>query len=231
MTAYFTAAGSIPFTVALGLVLVMAIFEILSVSLGLGLSEMVDSLLPDLDGGLAADVDGIDSASSANSLTRLLAWFRIGEVPVVMLFIIFLTGFGMSGLLLQYLARQAIEHPLPYPLAVPLALACTVPLVRAGGGILGRYMPKDETYAVSEKSFQGMVATLTLGEAANGKAAQAKLYDKHGQSHYILVEPAEPETCFSQGDQVIIVAKKGALYQVIDAAGAARNAETAKGED
>lgn len=226
MLEYFLGQGNTPFTVALTIVFAMTLIEIASASLGVGLSEMVDSFLPEFDAEVDLDVDGLDSASSGSatsSVVKLLAWFRIGEVPVVMLFIIFLTGFGMVGLLLQYLVREIAGLVLPYSIAVPVALACAIPGVRFCGGLLGKYMPKDETYAVSERSFQGLVATLTLGNAAEGKPAQAKLYDKHGQSHYIMVEPDSPGDHFSQGDQVIVVRQSGALFKVIDAAGAAKD--------
>ena len=226
MFEYFLGPGNTPFTVALVLMFAMTVIEIVSISLGIGLSEIVDSFLPEFDADIDLDVDGLDSmdsGSSASSILKILAWFRIGEVPVVMLFIIFLTGFGMSGLLLQYLARETVGTIFPYLLVVPVAFACAVPMVRAGGGVLGKYMPKDETYAVSEKSFHGLVATVTLGTAKAGKPAQAKLYDKHGQSHYILVEPDDSDGCFNQGNQVIVVGQVGATYKVIGAAGAAKD--------
>ncbi|WP_163336224.1 YqiJ family protein [Desulfopila sp. IMCC35008] len=230
MVEYFLSPGNTPFTVALGLMVVMTVIEIISASLGMGLSEMVDSFLPELDADVDVDMDmdgldGVDGGSAPGSLVQLLAWFRVGEVPVVMLFIVFLTGFGMSGLAVQYLMHQIVGFGLPTVVAVVIALAASAPTVRFCGGLLGKYMPQDETYAVSEKSFQGMVATLTLGTAKAGKPAQAKLRDKHGQTHYIMVEPDNPAESFEQGEKTIIVDQAGAIYKVIDASGSAMTDE------
>lgn len=223
MVDYFLAPGNTPFTVALVLMVVMTVIEVISASFGMGLSEMVDSFLPEFEADIDLDIDGLDGVEGTppGSLMQFLAWFRVGEVPVVMLFIVFLTGFGMSGLLVQYALHETVGFRLPTWGAVIVALAAAAPVVRFCGGLLGKYMPQDETYAVSEESFHGMVATLTLGNAEQGKPAQAKLRDKHGQTHYIMVEPDNPGESFQQGSQTLIVGRKGAVYKVIDASGTA----------
>lgn len=225
MVEFFLETSNTPFVIALAVMVAMTIIEIISASLGMGLSEMVDSVIPEFDADIDIDVDidadaDIDIAGSGgpgDSLVKLLAWFRVGEVPVIMLFIVFLTGFGLSGLSIQFIIALLTGKTIPAVIAVVPALLCSIPIVRVCGGVLGKYMPKDETYAVSEESFPGMVATLTLGTAAHGKPAEAKLKDKHGQTHYILVEPDNPEEKFSQGDKTIIVSKNGAVYKVIAA--------------
>lgn len=220
MIDFLLTPANTPFVVALGIMLALAVIEVLSVSLGMGLSEMLDSLVPDMDVDVDIDVDVEGDVSAVggpvDSLMKVLAWLRIGEVPVVMLLVVFLTGFGLSGLVLQYVVNALIGKTLPGGLAVIPAMFVAVPMVRYFGGLLGKYMPQDETYAVSEGSFPGMVATVTMGVAKVGKPAQAKLKDKHGQTHYILVEPDNPGETFSQGDKTIIVSQNGAVYKVID---------------
>lgn len=209
--------GNTPFLVALGLMLAMAVLEIFSTVLGLAFSELIDSVLPDFDIDLEIDMDAADGAPSSGAIVNLLSWFRIGEVPVVMLFIVFLTGFGLVGLCLQFLCVSIAGFYLPVLLAVAVAFVAAIFLVRICGGLIGKYMPKDETTAVSEKSFYGMTATITMGVAKSGKPAQAKLHDKFGQAHYIMVEP-DLEGCeFKAGDKVIVVAQNGAFFKVIEA--------------
>lgn len=214
-----------PFIIALGVMLVFTVIEVISASLGMGLSEMVDSVLPefdaDIDADISADLDAGEPAGGTDSLVKILAWFRVGEVPVIMLFIVFLTGFGLSGLFIQYVAVSIMSKAIPIPIAAGGAIFASIPTVRFCGGLLGKYMPKDETYAVSEKSFYGLVATLTLGTAKAGQPAQAKLHDKHGQTHYILVEPDNSEEQFDQEQQVIIVSQIGAIFKVIDVSSSA----------
>jgi len=220
MVDFFLSPANTPFTIALGLMISFTLIEVVTASMGMGLSDMIDSMLPEIDADIDLDMDGAD-ASGPGSVTKLLAWFRIGEVPVVMLLIVFLTGFGLSGLILQYLAVSIIQMAVPVSLAALAAFLTAIPIVRICGGVLGKFMPKDETYAVSEKSFQGKVVTITLGEARVGKPAQAKLTDQHGQTHYMMVEPDEDNQQFAQGDKAIIVGQAGAIYKIIGCTSAA----------
>lgn len=210
-----------PFAISLAVMLVFTVLEIISASFGMGFSEMVDSILPEFDADIDVDADADIhvGASDGNfdSLVKLLAWFRVGEVPVVMLFIVFLTGFGLSGLMVQYVSVSLLGIYVPTIIATGIGIIASIPVVRICGGLLGKYMPKDETYAVSEKSFYGMMATVTLGTAEPGKPAQAKIRDKHGQTHYILVEPDKPGERFATGEQAIVVKQVGAIYKVIEA--------------
>ena len=216
MIDFLLSPSNTPFVVSLTIMLAFTVIEILSASIGVGLSEMVDSLLPEIDTDLDIEADG-DISGATDSLTKLLAWFRVGQVPVVMLFIVFLTGFGVSGLSAQFMMKSVTGVTFPVSIASLLAFLAAIPTVRVCGGILGKYMPKDETEVVSEESFIGMIATLTLGAAQAGKPAQAKLTDKHKQTHYILVEPDDAAEHFGQGDQVLIVSKDGALFKIIAA--------------
>ncbi len=102
-------------------------------------------------------------------------------------------------------------------------MAVSLPLVRMLTGVIARIMPKDETEAVSEKSFIGRVAVITLGKAAKGKPAQAKLKDKFGTTHYIMVAPDLEDETFRQGDPVLIVRQAGAGYTGIANSVAALN--------
>jgi hypothetical protein len=73
-------------------------------------------------------------------------------------------------------------------------------------------IPKDETEVVSENSFIGRVAVITLGEALRGKPAEAKLTDQFGQDHYLMVEPDQEIETFPQGTEVLIVRRQGAVF-------------------
>lgn len=223
MIDFLLSPANTPFVISLAVMFAFTVIEFLSASLGMGLSEMVDSLLPEFDADIDidADTDLADVSGPTDSLSKLLAWFRIGEVPVIMLLIVFLTGFGISGLTVQFMMVSISGVTVPLYIAVILAFLAAIPTVRFCGGFLGKYMPKDETYVVSENSFIGMIATLTLGRAEAGKPAQAKFMDKHGHTHYILVEPDKSAELFEQGEKGIIVSKNGAIFKIIVADSAA----------
>ena len=80
---------------------------------------------------------------------------------------------------------------------------------------MARIIPKDETEAVSEKSFVGCVATITIGTASKGKPAQAKLRDRLGNTHYVMVEPDIDGQFFETGSEVLIVMQTGSVFTAI----------------
>lgn len=196
---------SFPFTLALVLMLLIAVVEIAAIAIGGGLSGALETLLPDLPSG--------DEAGS--SLAALLGWLRFKQVPVLMLLVIFLTGFGLSGLFIQSTVHGLFGFYLPSLLVAVPASFSALPVVRLFGGWLHRYLPGDETSVVSEQSFIGRVAVITLGTARQGHPAEAKLRDEHGQSHYLMVEPDQQEEPFPQGTHVVLTERLGSVYRAI----------------
>lgn len=202
-------AENLPFSVSLAVMIAFVLLEVISLSIGSGLSDIIDALLPDLD--LDADLPD----SSLSTFTQILSWFRVGEVPLLMLFLVALTTFGISGLLLQSLVQMVTGTLLPPLIAIIPACFCAIPFIRVTSGLLNRYMPKDETTAVSEDSLIGRPAVIIAGTATQRKPVQAKVRDEHQQAHYILVEPELPEENFKAGETVIVSGKKGAIFQAI----------------
>ena len=217
-----------PFAIALALMLLIAVLEGVTTLLGMGLSGFLDSLIPEMDVDLDVDVDvdvdmdldvdaDMDAADFHGSgpLTRMLSWLRIGQVPALVLLVIFLTAFGLLGFGIQSAAERMTGHFLPTLPAVAAAFVMALPFVRMFGGILARVMPKDETEAVAEKSFIGLVAVITTGKATAGSPAQGKLTDRYGQAHYVMIEPDEIGEEFLQGAEVLLVSQHGATFKGI----------------
>ena len=225
---FLLAAENLPFTVSIVLMLAVAALEGVTSLFGAGLSHLVDSFIPDTDvdvdfdvdvdvdfdiDGPDVDVDAIETGGSA--LTNVLGWLSVGKVPFLVLLVIFLTVFGMTGLALQGAVQTVTGTLLPGWLAAVPALIVTLPAVRIGGRGLAKIIPKDESSAVSRTTFVGRSATITLGTAAQGAPAQAKLHDEHGQAHYIMVEPDIAGESFQAGENVLLVARRGGLFRVI----------------
>lgn len=213
MLDFLTAGQNLPFTVSICLMLTITIMEGVGTLLGAGLSELFESVMPDMDLDIDADIDADISAQAG--LTKILGWFRVGEVPFLMLFIVFLTVFGLLGLTIQSIALEYIGALLPGFVAAALVFFASMPFVRMFGGLLAKIIPKDETDAVSEDSLIGRTANITLGKASKGSPAQAKLQDQHGTTHYILVEPDLDNVEFTQGTSVILVSRAGSVFKAI----------------
>jgi len=222
MYSFLTAPQNMPFSIAIVVMFLITILEMVSLSFGAGLSDLIDSILPEFDAEVDFDVEieadadvDVPDASPA-SIAKVLSWFRIGEVPVLMLFIVFLTVFGVYGLILQSLVSFFAGFLLPRFVAAVPVFIISLPSIRFIGGIMAKYMPKDETYAISEKSLIGRVATIIAGNATQGHPVQAKLKDEHGQTHYILVEPDKADEILGKGNKVVLVSQVGAVFKAIE---------------
>lgn len=203
-------AANLPFSVALAIMLLIAAIEGVGMLVGFALSGLLDNLLPDLE----LDVDAGDMADHG-AFGEFLTWLRLREVPVIVVLIAFLTSFSITGFAMQQILAGTLGFMLPALIAAPIALFVCLPGVRLFAGVLGKIMPKDETEAVGTDTFIGRPATITLGTASMGSPAQAKLKDKHGQSHYVMVAPDNESESFEQGTGVLLVRQVGSTFFAI----------------
>ncbi len=216
MWAFITAAENLPVSVALMVMLGMALLEGVGLLLGAGLSGLVDTVLPDIE----VDVD-LHEVQTPGALSQFLGWLYVGKVPFLVVLIVLLTSFGISGLILQSISQSLLGTLLPSLLVAPVALLAALPLSRLSAAALARIMPRDETEAVSSDSFIGRVAVVTTGTARQGYAAQARLNDKHGQTHYVMVEPDAGEEELASGSEILLIKKRGSHFVAITNSNAA----------
>lgn len=191
----------------------IALLEGIGTLFGAGISNALESIFPEAD--IDVDIEGPDM-DSPTALSRILSWLRIGQVPVLVLMVIFLVTFGLAGLILQNTLLTMFGFMLPASVAWIGPFALALPTMRVFGGGLAKIIPKDETSAVSHDSFVGRVATITLGKAESGKPAQAKVRDSHGKTHYIMLEPDLKEEIFEQGSEVLLVKRSGSVFYAIN---------------
>ena len=179
-------------------VLMVAIFFIEGAGLLFGVSPSgwCEGLMPDLP----------------DSTEGPLGWLHLGQVPMLVLLGIFLSGFSISGYFTQACSRALLGTLLPAWLAAIPAALVGVACVRLLGSAIARVMPSDESSAVSETSLIGRVGVVVQGVARSGNAAQMKLRDVNGRTHYVLVEPDLADQIFEEGSSVLLVKKVGARY-------------------
>lgn len=221
MFEFLTAAQNTPFAVALALLFGIALLEGITAFFGAALSDLITTLLPEmpdvdapLNTRLDSGADGVE-VQSPNALSRFLGWLRIGQVPVLMLIVVFLTGFGLIGLGIQSLSQGVLGFYWPASLAAIFAFVLSLPVVRLCGRVLAKIMPKDETDAVPMESLVGLVATITIGKASAGRPAEAKVRDVHGTTHYLMVEPDDPAESFNAGEPVLLIRLDGHRFKAI----------------
>ena len=212
MFEFITSPENIPFAVALLVLLIIAMLEGVGAIFGASISNILGSLIPDTD--FAIEMEGPD-LDSPSTFGRVLSWLRIGQVPILILIIVFLVGFGIGGLMLQKFLLVTFGRMLPAFIATIPALAISLPTVRVLGGVLNKIIPKDETSAVSKDTFIGRVAVITLGKSSKGNPAEGKVKDSFGKYHYIMVEPDNAGDIFVQGGQVLLVRRDGSKFYAI----------------
>jgi hypothetical protein len=208
------ASQNIPFATALAVMLGIAVLEGITTVFGMGLSHILETLIPHLEFDFDIDVADTDIHGGA-PLSSLLGWLHFGKVPVLMLLVIFLTGFGLSGLFIQSMVKQMTGTFLPAVVASIPAIICALPVMRIFGSVLTKILPQDETDAVSEDALIGRIATITMGKAEKGSPAEAKVRDQHRYTHYVMVEPDKAGIVFNAGEKLLLVGRKSAVYHAI----------------
>ncbi len=200
--------------------LAIGAIELISLLMGFSPSSSIESVLPevevpDIDAPDVPDADvGLDGAQ-LGPLSATLGWLSVGRLPILILFVVFLTAFGLTGYIVQALARSAIGSPINAWIAVIPALAGGAYATRHLGRWLGRIFPRDHTEAASQKELIGSYATIIRGEARRGQPAEAKTTDLRGRTHYVLIEPSEEGTTYAAGDRVFFVGKDKNIYRAV----------------
>jgi hypothetical protein len=195
----FLAPEAWPFAAALAIMVALSVLEGAGLLISHSPSHFLDGLLPEMP-------DGVDGP---------LGWLHLGKVPVLVLLILFLAGFALSGYVIQSAVQALTGHLLAsWIAAIPAALA-GFSTVSGIGALLAKVMPRDETTAISEQALLGRAGVIVRGEARNDYAAEAKVRDLQGRAHYVMVESDIEGETFTEGNNVLLVRKVGARYRCI----------------
>jgi hypothetical protein len=189
MLEFLMAPENLPFAVALLLMLMIGAVEALG--LGVGAAH--------LDVHADADVD-------------VLGWLGVGQVPLLMLIVVFLALFGLIGITLQQIVAAMAGVPLAPWNASAIAVVASLPLLGVCARGLARVVPRDETTAVGLDSLIAKRATVTVGTARRGSPARAQVRDVHGQTHYVMIEPNGDDQSLAAGETVLLVRREGDIF-------------------
>ncbi|MCB2067094.1 MAG: YqiJ family protein [Erythrobacter sp.] len=195
---------NLPFAIAFGAMLLLSVMQII------GVGDLFD-LDADLD--LDADVDASpDVGGSASIMGGITTLLGLGRVPFLIWLMVFLFLFASIGVGLQSLADDFLGAPLDALLAAVITFGLTLPVTATLVRPLGRIMPQDETDAVGIDSLVGRRATITTGKARQGYPARAKVHDRYGHVHHVMVEPHEAASEMHEGDEVLLVRREGQTF-------------------
>jgi hypothetical protein len=178
-----------PFVASLGAVGVIGLFELAAIL-------VFGPVLSHLHVDTHIDID-------SSFLSGTMSWLHIGKVPLMVLIVLFLSGFGLAGATIQ-LTLNAFGMGLADALgaAIPSA-GVGIAAVRRVGGLLAKVFADDQSVP-SVENFVGETVRIVTGTARLHLPAEAKFTDKFGQTHYVMVEPTDESEEFTEGTEVIL---------------------------
>lgn len=195
------------FAIAIALMMAIAVLEGVGLLIGFGVSQLLDGLLPDWDVS-TPDIE------DTGTLTKLLGWVKLKEVPALVALVLALTVFGTVGLIVQLIASNTVGFLLPGLIAVIAALFLSMPLIRYFAQVLGQIGFKDETAAVNTSDLIGLVATITVGQASREVPAQARCMDRFNTVHYLMVT-VDGDQVVNQGEDILLTERRGPIFKGI----------------
>lgn len=192
------AASNLPFVIALAALALIALVQVT------GLGDM-------LEGDADAD-GGLELGGFGDALTALLG---LGRVPLLIWLASLLLVFGSIGLIGQMWIADWLGAPLSAGWAVLAAGVAALPLNALAMRPLAAVMPRDETTAIALDELLRRDAEIQIGTARAGSPARAKVIDRHGQAHNVMVEPHDANTQLNAGDTVLLVRREGETFYAI----------------
>lgn len=190
---------NLPFSVALALMLMLALVQLI------GLGDIIGGE-GDLDAG--NDAMAIDAG-------LFLSFTGLGRLPFPMWLMLFLALFGLIGLSGQQLMIALTGSGITAWLAAPLAAIAALPITGRMARPLAAVLPHDETTAVSVDTLIGRQGEITIGTASQGDPARAHVEDIYGHIHHVMVEPDNEGQYFVQGEKILLVRREGNLFKAI----------------
>lgn len=197
MLSFFLDDANFWFSCAIGVVVALFILEIAGMLFGVSLLGLIDD-----QAALDADTD------TASGFTEFGSWLALDRVPLLVWLVLLLTSFGIAGLLLNFFSQALINNYFTLWLVMPVALLFGLLFTARFGSFIARLLPKQESSATTADELVGCVGHITVGVARQDSPAEGKFVDTHGQPHYLLVEPLEPEEQFSQGERILLIQKQ-----------------------
>ncbi|HCA76463.1 MAG TPA: hypothetical protein DGF36_11790 [Alteromonas sp.] len=185
------------FSCALGIVIALFILEMAGMFFGVSLLGLVDD-----QAALDADTD------TSSGFTEFGSWLALDRVPLLVWLVLLLTTFGSAGLTFNFLSLTLLDTYFARWLITLLAVIAGLFFTTRFGTFIARLLPKQESSATTADELVGTVGHITVGVARQNSPAEGKFIDAHGQPHYLLVEPLEPDEQFSQGEKILLIQKR-----------------------
>ncbi|NJK80514.1 MAG: YqiJ family protein [Chloroflexaceae bacterium] len=183
----------------------------------------------DVDANTDGDVDADTAAASSGGggcIGGMLAVLGVGRVPLLIIIMVFLLGFGATGLLTNVILENMIgSYPNMALLPVTIfSLALTVLITNRTGALVAALAPGTST-AIGIEQLVGR-AGVVVSHSVSTTYGRVQVRDRHGIAHtiYAVVSNGDP---LPDQTEVAIVAYDAAQRRfLVEALGALRKRST-----
>jgi len=192
-----------PFAISAAIMVALGGIELLTMIVGFSISELIGK-------------DFALETESHSAIGGLFLWINAGRLPLLILLILALGVFAISGFLLQAVAHS-VGTAVPVALAALAALAISLPAIRVTSRGIARIIPRDETYVVDEADFIGHVAEVSIGPLDQGLPGRVRLKDVFGNWHSVAARASPESTPLPVGASVLLVDRDARCFIAISA--------------
>ena len=192
-----------PFAIAAAIMVALGGIELLTTLVGFSVSQLVGD-------GVAVEADSHDA------LGGMFLWINAGRLPLLILIILALGLFSIIGFLLHGIAH-GLGLTMPVWIAVPVAAAGSIPLIRAASRGIARIIPRDESYAVNESDFVGHIGEVAVGPLDQGLPGRVSLKDVFGNWHSVAARASHDSNALPVGTSVLLVDRDAKSFIAISA--------------
>ena len=180
-----------PFAVAAAIMVALGGIEVITMLIGFSIGEFFGH-------DAAVEVD------SHGAFGGLFLWINAGRLPLLILIILALGLFSITGFLLHGVAH-GVGVAWPAWIGASLAAAASIPLIRTTSRGIARIIPRDESYAVNEADFIGHVGEVAIGPLDQGLPGRVRLKDVFGNWHSVPARASHDSNALPVGSNVLLV--------------------------
>ena len=192
-----------PFAIAAAMIVIVGAVEVISMTIGASLSEVL---------GHAIDFDH----EGDSNLLDAISWINVGGVPLMIFLLLLLSTFSIAGFLIQDVARL-VAGPLPASIASVGAVVVCIPLTRVCSRFIARIIPKDESYVIGLGDLVGRVGEVVIGPLDQGPPGRVSVADAHGNRHFVSAVAAPSSKSLPQGTIVLLVDRDDTHFVAVEA--------------
>jgi membrane protein implicated in regulation of membrane protease activity len=192
-----------PFAISAAIMLTLGGIELLTMIVGFSISELIGK-------------DFALETESHSAIGGLFLWINAGRLPLLILMILALGMFAITGFLLQAIAHS-VGTAVPVALAALAAAAISLPAIRVTSRGIARVIPRDETYVVDEADFVGHVGEVSIGPLDQGLPGKVRLKDVFGNWHSVAARASPESTPLPVGASVLLVDRDARSFIAISA--------------